>query len=113
MSIKALIISLLLCTAPVSGYSADTDTQISRWKTVCMDAVQQKLKDPSSAKFRNVRFCRGLNNLPLCYGEVNSKNSFGGYGGFQRFISAGSPKLTYLEEQVSDFDKAWSKLLKQ
>ena len=36
------------------------------------------LKDPSSATFRNQK--------KLC-GEVNSKNSFGAYTGFQRFIA--------------------------
>jgi hypothetical protein len=87
-----------------ASIASDTQDQINRWKAVCMDAVQQKLKDPESARFRNVQFFRGIKNMPLCSGEVNSKNSFGGYGGYQRFISAGNLNTTFLEEQVQDFD---------
>jgi hypothetical protein len=73
-------------------------------------SVAAKLKDPSSAKFRKVFFhLAKLNNkhAPISCGEVNSKNSFGGYIGYQRYISAGHPELTYLEEEVADFDTAW------
>ena len=44
-------------------------------------AVSNQLKDPSSAQFRNlVEVSPGV----VC-GEVNAKNSFGGYAGFKRF----------------------------
>lgn len=45
-------------------------------------------------------------------GEVNSRNSFGGYGGFQRFISAGREDLTFLAEQMDagEFAKAWNQM---
>lgn len=39
--------------------------------------VSEQLKDPSSSEFRNVK--------GVC-GEVNAKNSYGGYTGFKRFI---------------------------
>lgn len=39
--------------------------------------VKDKLKDGETAKFRN--------QWELC-GEVNAKNSFGAYTGFQRYI---------------------------
>ena len=57
------------------------------------------MKDGSSAEFRNVFF--NNNGTPVSCGEVNSKNSFGAYSGYQRFISAGNV-LTILEEEVSD-----------
>lgn len=44
--------------------------------------VLNSLKDPDSAKFRDLRTSR---DLWVC-GEVNAKNSMGGYVGFQRFI---------------------------
>ena len=44
------------------------------------------LKDPDSAKFRNVRFVKYNNQIVVC-GEVNAKNSYGGYVGFSEFIS--------------------------
>lgn len=42
-------------------------------------------------------------------GEFNSKNGFGGFMGFQRFISAGSAKLTFVENEVNNFDTIWGK----
>ena len=44
-------------------------------------ALSKDLKDPSSAQFINVRL---INGGEVC-GEVNAKNSLGGYVGFQRF----------------------------
>lgn len=73
-------------------------------------AVKAKLKDPSSAQFRNVYFHRGADGIPMTCGEVNSKNSFGGYSGYQRFVSAGKPELTFLQEQVADFNTVWKRL---
>jgi hypothetical protein len=40
-------------------------------------------------------------------GEVNSKNSFGGYADFTSFISAGSADSTWLESDVKDFQAVW------
>ena len=43
-----------------------------------ISSVKNNLKDPESAQFQNVKgYC----------GEVNAKNSYGGYDGFKRFIS--------------------------
>ncbi|QOI55934.1 hypothetical protein [Rouxiella badensis] len=54
------------------------------------EAIAQQLKDPASANFRNVIFHKdsvqpsdGVSGY-VC-GEVNGKNSFGGYVGFGRF----------------------------
>lgn len=43
-------------------------------------AVEKNLKDPSSAQYRNLISKGGM----VC-GEVNSKNSMGGYAGFEEF----------------------------
>ena len=45
------------------------------------DAVRNKMKDPESARFKNLR----LNSNNVC-GEVNGKNSSGGYVGYRRFF---------------------------
>lgn len=51
-----------------------------------INKVQQQvvgsLKDPESARFQGVHVKWGT----VC-GEVNAKNSFGGYTGFKRFLS--------------------------
>lgn len=54
------------------------------------DAVLAKLRDPDSAKFRNVRklgmIGEGVSDRPAVYcGEVNAKNAMGGYPGFAHF----------------------------
>jgi len=91
---------------------ADRETREFVWMERGKDAAKAKLKDPDSAKFRNVYFHQGKSGVPLTCGEVNSRNSFGGYGGFQKFISAGSADLTFLQEQMdaSEFAKAWNKM---
>lgn len=82
----------------------------AEWMVRGKAAVLEKLKDPDSADFRNVRFHQGKDGVPMTCGEVNSKNSFGGYGGFQRFISAGRADLTFLAEQMDarDFAEVWN-----
>lgn len=71
-------------------------------------AVRVKLKDPDSAVFKDVFFHRGQDGIPISCGYVNSRNSFGGMSGFQRFISAGKSELTFLEEQMADdFSGVW------
>lgn len=47
-------------------------------------AVKDRLRDPYSAKFRNVYI--GKESHRPVYGEVNSKNAFGGYEGYAQFI---------------------------
>jgi hypothetical protein len=44
--------------------------------------VTQQLKDPSSTQFRNEHLTNGV----LC-GELNSKNGFGAYVGYKRFVA--------------------------
>lgn len=80
------------------------------WIVVSQDAVRKKLRDPSSAKFSDVYFHRGKDGVPTTCGKVNSKNAYGGYAGFQRFVSAGSAGMTFLEEEVKDFHVLWNKL---
>ena len=49
--------------------------------------VANKLKDPESVRFRNVRLVKFMNEHVVC-GEVNGKNSYGGYVGFSRFMAS-------------------------
>lgn len=110
-----LIIAILFISKPVIADQQEfldktTDHKKIGWMQRGMDAAKTILKDPESAKFRNVYFNQGADNIPMTCGEVNSKNSFGGYGGFQRFISGGKPELSFLEEQVGeDFTTIWER----
>jgi hypothetical protein len=50
-------------------------------------AVADGLKDPGSAQFRNVAIVNYLGGQVVC-GEVNGKNSYGGYVGFVPFVAS-------------------------
>lgn len=102
-----LAITLLATTAQADM----TDKQFA-WVERGKDAVRSTLKDGESARFRNVFFNRGQDDIPMACGEVNAKNSLGGYSGYQHFISAGRPDLTFLENQVSDFRTIWDRFCK-
>ena len=62
---------------------------ISKYRTIkaAKEKVANQLKDPSSVQFKNVTTDGGL----VC-GEVNGKNSLGGYVGYTHF--------SVLEDQV-------------
>ena len=67
--------------------------------------VKAKLKDPSSAEFRN-QFI-GKKGVPC--GEVNAKNSFGGFTGFHRYIAVGAELTVFPNDMpVGEFDSSWS-----
>ncbi|NYE60787.1 hypothetical protein FHW58_001939 [Duganella sp. 1224] len=69
--------------------------------------VKEKILEPSQAQFRNQFIGKG--GAPC--GEVNAKDAFGGYIGFQRYISV-ARDLTLLAQDVSpaEFDAQWKQL---
>jgi hypothetical protein len=77
------------------------------WVEQAKESVRTQLKDAESAEFRNVAI-RDYKGAPLVCGEVNAKNSFGGYSGYQQFVFAGSMG-TFLAEHMKpgEMTKAW------
>lgn len=71
--------------------------------TVGQNAVLAHLKDPGSAMFRNV----AMGKLAVC-GEVNSKNSFGGFGGYQRFVASASMVVLEYDTDMVTFREIWA-----
>ncbi len=69
--------------------------------------VREKVRDPASAQFRN-QFI-GKQGAPC--GEVNAKDAFGAYIGYQRYISV-ARDLTLLAQDVApaEFEASWSQL---
>lgn len=60
-------------------------------------ALLDRLRDPGSARFRNVRRLPAPNGRVFC-GEINTRNGFGGMTGFHRFqVYAGADGRTYVE----------------
>lgn len=58
------------------------------------EAAANNLKDPGSAQFRNVRVVMYGNSKIVC-GEINGKNSYGGYVGFVPFVASTTAATLY------------------
>jgi hypothetical protein len=69
--------------------------------------VREKVLEPASAQFRN-QFI-GKKGAPC--GEVNAKDAFGAYIGYQRYISV-ARDLTLLAQDVApaEFEASWTQL---
>lgn len=69
--------------------------------------VKEKILEPGAAQFRN-QFI-GKQGAPC--GEVNAKDAFGAYIGFQRYISV-ARDLTMLAQDVApaEFEASWAQL---
>ena len=83
---------------PTSGVSPSALDYMAR------RTVRAALKDPDSANFRNTFFSELSGPKVIC-GEVNSKNSLGGYSGFQSFVFD-DEKFNVLEETQGNFLKS-------
>ncbi|MEM9995153.1 MAG: hypothetical protein AAGE79_13615 [Acinetobacter pittii] len=55
--------------------------------------IKNNLKDPDSAVFRNVEAYFTRDGNTVACGEVNAKNSYGGYTGFKWFIGTNNNVL--------------------
>lgn len=64
-------------------------------------ALADGMKDPSSVQFRNVRLVNYLDGQVIC-GEVNAKNSYGGYVGFSPFVASSSAYHLYDNDKKHD-----------
>ncbi len=81
------------------------------WLEAGKSAVKAKLRDPESAKFREVYFHRGSAGIPAACGQVNANNAFGGKTGFQHFIAVGADRAFLEESMASDeFAVLWNQL---
>jgi hypothetical protein len=90
-----------------SSEPADAGEQIAEYQVQAKNTMTASLKDPGSAQYQDVE-AHEVASKPGVYvfcGEVNSKNGFGGYTGYQRFVAAVTIAAT--EDAVSGFDKLW------
>lgn len=73
-------------------------------------ALTKTLKDPSSAQFKNMVAYGSPNSVIVTFlcGEVNAKNSYGGYIGFRRFFTIGE-HTSEIENDKNGyvFDQMW------
>jgi len=106
---RLVVLGLLGLTMSGCGGSNSSDRGPSdaELEVYAQGEIRERLKDPKSAEFTNVHVYRGGGVTAVC-GYVNSKNSFGGMTGRQRFIVAG---VTVLEEEMEDggMQDVWSR----
>ncbi|OZI21746.1 hypothetical protein CAL18_12545 [Bordetella genomosp. 7] len=104
MRVAMFISSAVFCS--LASAAAPKDINQIKMQRLAQEQVRANLKDGGSALFRNQRgFC----------GEVNSKNAFGGYVGYQRFIAAGEKMVVFERDPAlaaGAFDGAWRQFCK-
>lgn len=103
---SAVVVAVAFGAAGCGQSDADKRRQEhSNLKLLGEKYIKAKLKDPSSAEFRN-QFI-GKKGIPC--GEVNAKNSFGAFTGFRRYMVA-SEELAVTEADMAPghFDVSWS-----
>ena len=66
--------------------------------------IRESLKDSGSAKFRN----DFISSSSAYCGELNAKNSFGAYVGFQRFIVINGVAAFETARNTNDFSNLWN-----
>lgn len=84
----------------VRGYASETRLYLERngqeaTIAAAQDSAKRILKDPDSAKFQNLRIAEYDGGSVVC-GEINAKNSYGGYVGYKQFV-AGVSGATILD----------------
>lgn len=83
---KKEILAVVVAICSFSSFAASTPPKVIE---ADLRAVATLLKDPDSAKFKDIRFIASdvKGEWEMC-GLVNAKNSYGAYGGFQTFIGS-------------------------
>lgn len=93
----------LLAAAILAGVFASATAKTEQKEILAArEAVKNYLKDPDSAKFKGEM----LSGTIVC-GEVNAKNSYGGYGGSKRYMVQDG-MVTLESQEYPLFDRWWS-----
>ena len=110
---KKVLLGLVLAVSSVSSLAGYRDNLSDKQLIQTAETfIAYSLKDPDSAKFRNVIINKVENKAPnskpirlaVC-GEVNGKNAFGAYSGYQQFaVSAiGEKPRGGIENEGGDY----------
>lgn len=105
-------LAALLALAVVLAACGKTAEQKQREEAATLTSlgekyVKEKILEPGQARFRNQFIGKG--GAPC--GEVDAKDAFGAYIGYQRYISV-ARDLTLLAQDVSpaEFEQQWQQL---
>lgn len=101
-----LVIMSVAVVSCSSGPSVEAEN--AKYEITAQEGIKQRLRDPSSAQFSNLKVVRRDGKVLGVCGQVNSKNGFGGMSGPTRFIYGGATAIE--GDGVMDdenFDGAW------
>lgn len=88
--------------------SAQADTGREYQRTAkAKELVQKRLKNPDSAKFKNLHLDTFPSGGIIVCGEVDSKNKNDSYTGFRRFYSTGTT-ARFKEDEPKIFDDVYT-----
>lgn len=97
--------TLCLIAALAASFSAHAAAPTNaQFIAAAQKGVRDEMKDPGSAEFRNVKVYPkgGAKTMTTVCGEVNAKNSYGGYVGFRPFVASISDKADAAIVQVDN-----------
>lgn len=92
-----LIAVLAIGSCPRRAARSGHEVTDSTYKAAAQVLVRQRLRDPSSAEFSDLRVIPGGGASPTVCGRVNARNGFGGVTGPRRFIAG---QTVVLEDEV-------------
>ena len=92
------IVAYIIATSTIalakskSGYLSDY-ILTKKDNLIIENAVRASLKDPNSALFGRIAAARQTDGTLKVCGEVNARNSFGGYAGMKPYLAIYNPPL--------------------
>jgi hypothetical protein len=96
------------------AYSEEGSPSDAEYIDIVLEHIKSEMLDSESARFRNLEI-RGEDDAKYVCGEVNGKNRFGGYTGFQGFIANAASVHSLAEPQgenvfTADLTEAYREL---
>jgi len=79
-------------------------SDISGYAVLAKQKMADGLMDPEAAKYKDVH-AYAVNGAYVFCGQINGKNGYGGYTGYERFIA--SSVIVGTEGNVTGFNKVW------
>lgn len=85
IAVITLVVALGLTSSAFAQSVGPTPEQA---KSLARARMVETLRNPESARFRNVRYTRQSDGRIIFCGEINAQNGLGGYTGYTLFVTS-------------------------